>query len=446
LRTLLALGTNAGLSDSQLLERFLARRDEAGEAAFATLVQRHGPMVLGICRRVLRDRHGAEDAFQATFLVLVHKARSIAQRERLASWLYGVALRCARKARSRIQRQRSREGPLVSSLDIAKPEAPPPDDELMAILDEELARLPERLRAAVVLCELEGLTRSAAALRLGIPEGTLSSRLASARRLLRERLTRRGVALSVPALAVALGRDAAAAGVPVGLVESTVPSAMRIAAGMRTSAAAPVSVATLTQGVLQAMLIKTIQGITLGIVALIAVVGVVWARAAAMADPPAAAAPSPPPQGDVEKELMRLQRQWAAAVVNQDRGALDQILAEDFVVTGPTGHVSSRQELLDMVAGGVSQVESLDVTDMFVHVYPNAAVILGRSIYKSRPGRSGLEGSTLWTNTYIRREGRWLCIAAHEAGWFPAPGAADRVPQFHLAPVDPRLPSAGLDP
>jgi hypothetical protein len=95
LRTLFALGANAGLGDSQLLERFIARRDEAGEAAFAALVQGHVPMVMGVCRRVLIDRHAAKDAFQATFLVLVHKARSVTRRERLASWLYGIALRCA---------------------------------------------------------------------------------------------------------------------------------------------------------------------------------------------------------------------------------------------------------------------------------------------------------------------------------------------------------------
>ncbi len=271
LRTLFSLGTVACLSDAQLLEQYIARRDELGEAAFATLVQRHGPMVLGACRRVLGDRHTAEDAFQATFLVLAHKARSIARRERLASWLYGVALRCAQKARSRALRQRVREVPLMPSVEIAKPDDPAPDDDLIAILDEELARLPDRLRSAVVLCELEGLTRSTAALRLGIPEGTLSSRLASARRLLRERLTRRDAALSVPALIGALARDVRAAAVPAGLIESTVRAATQIAAGAQTSAAATASVAAITKGVLKAMLIANLKGVGLGMIVLVAV-------------------------------------------------------------------------------------------------------------------------------------------------------------------------------
>jgi hypothetical protein len=145
-----------------------------------------------------------------------------------------------------------------------------------------------------------------------------------------------------------------------------------------------------------------------------------------------AAAASPPPESDVAKELIRLQRQWAAAVVNQDGGALDAILADDFVVTGPTGHVSSRQELLDMVSGGVSQVESLEVDDMIVHVYPSAAVILGRSTYKTRPGRADLAGSYRWTNTYVRMEGRLRCIAAHEGSRVAPVVAPEGAPTFDL--------------
>jgi RNA polymerase sigma-70 factor (ECF subfamily) len=261
LRTLFSLGTVAGLSDAQLLERFIARHDEAGEVAFTTLVQRHAPMVMGVCRRVTRDRHTAEDACQATFLVLAHKARSIAPRERLASWLYGVAIRCAQKARSRLLRQRVREGPVMPPDLTAKSDDPTPDDELLAILDEELAQLPDRLRFAVVLCELEGLTRAAAALRLGIPEGTLSSRLASARQRLHARLVRRGVTLSVAALTVALSRDVKAVAVPVRLIECIVQAAALIAAGANPSSAATASVVALTQGVLKSMLISKFKTI-----------------------------------------------------------------------------------------------------------------------------------------------------------------------------------------
>ena len=198
LNTLFHCGAAGQLSDAELLERFVAGRDEAAEAAFAALVERHGVMVLGVCRRVLGNRDEAEDAFQATFLVLARKAAAIARREQLASWLHGVARRAALDARARATRRKAREKRLGAMLPVE-----PPDQtmasELRTILDEELARLPERHRAAIVLCELEGLSRREAALRLAISEGTLSSRLARAKSHLRERLTRRGFALSAAA-------------------------------------------------------------------------------------------------------------------------------------------------------------------------------------------------------------------------------------------------------
>ena len=206
-------GAASHLSDEELLGRFVARRDEAAEAAFAALVERYGPMVLGVCRRVLGDRHEAEDAFQATFLVLARKAGSIARRAQLANWLFGVACRTALDARARALRRKAREQrvhAMTRSQTRPAEDGEPVLDELRAILDEELARLPERYRGAVVLCELDGLSRRAAARRLGIPEGTLSSRLARAKELLRRRLGRRGLALSAIALDRALMREAAA--------------------------------------------------------------------------------------------------------------------------------------------------------------------------------------------------------------------------------------------
>ena len=162
LNTLFHCGAAGQLSDAELLERFVAGRDEAAEAAFAALVERHGVMVLGVCRRVLGNRDEAEDAFQATFLVLARKAAAIARREQLASWLHGVARRAALDARARATRQKAREKRLGAMLPVE-----PPDQtmasELRTILDEELARLPERHRAAIVLCELEGLSRREAA-------------------------------------------------------------------------------------------------------------------------------------------------------------------------------------------------------------------------------------------------------------------------------------------
>src|SRR5262245_50811545 len=218
---LFRFGVVGELSDGQLLDQFVTRRGEAAEDAFAVLVQRHGPMVLGTCRRILNNAHEAEDAFQATFLVLARKAATIARRETLAAWLYGVALRTARDARSRLLRRKAREE-RVSGRESIDAHDGQLDDELRTILDEELARLPERLRIAVLLCELEGLSRQEAAARLKIPEGTLSSRLARAKGVLRDRLARRGLAVSTVVLTAALAEEARAAVVPFALTELTV--------------------------------------------------------------------------------------------------------------------------------------------------------------------------------------------------------------------------------
>src|SRR5438270_7360080 len=148
LRTLYRCGVLGSLSDEQLLDRFVARRDEASEEAFAELVQRHGPMVLGVCRRILGDRHDAEDAFQATFLVLARKAASVVRREKVASWLYGVAVRTAREARVRAARRRAREERVSTPIHVDPPDGELPD-ELRDILDEELARLSARHRGPV---------------------------------------------------------------------------------------------------------------------------------------------------------------------------------------------------------------------------------------------------------------------------------------------------------
>jgi RNA polymerase sigma factor (sigma-70 family) len=179
-------------SDEQLLARFVRGREEP---AFGALVRRHGPMVFGVCRRLLGHWQDAEDACQATFLVLARHAGSIRKPGSLASWLYGVAVRVANKARSAALRRRQEEQQAPGRIaDSALPDAA--WRELRAILDEELIRLPERYRAPLVLCYLEGTTNEAAARQLGCTKGTVSSRLARARDLLRRRLTRRGLALS----------------------------------------------------------------------------------------------------------------------------------------------------------------------------------------------------------------------------------------------------------
>jgi RNA polymerase sigma factor (sigma-70 family) len=253
--------------DGELLTRFIERRDEA---AFAALLRRHGPMVLGVCRRILGDAHDADDAFQAAFLVLVRRAASVRPREAVGGWLHGVACRTALEARRRRDRRRAREKPM--------PDAPQvesrPDEfwwEMRPLLDRELSRLPSKYRLPVVLCDLEGRGRKEVARQLAIPEGTLSSRLATARKRLAARLARLGFALSGASLAALLAESAAPACVPVPLSLATVKAAMLVAAGQAAAAVVPVSVAALTEGVLKTMFLaklKTMTVVLFGAVAL----------------------------------------------------------------------------------------------------------------------------------------------------------------------------------
>ncbi len=223
-------GTVAGLTDGQLLDRYLARRDES---AFAALVMRHGPMVLGVCRSVLRGSPEVEDAFQATFLVLVRKAGSIRGRDAVGGWLHRVAHRIAVEA-GRARSRRDRRECVVSDLpDVITSGESADHDDWRIPLHEELARLPERFRLPVVLCYLEGRTHAQAAAELRWSEATLRRRLAAARGLLCGRLTRRGVAVPAAALFTALASDATAA-VPPGWVGA----ATRAAAGTVVSSAA----------------------------------------------------------------------------------------------------------------------------------------------------------------------------------------------------------------
>ncbi len=263
------------VTDGQLLERFLHARDEA---AFEELVRRHGPMVLGVCRRVLQNADDAEDAFQATFLVLARKASSILMRETVGSWLYGVAFRTSQKARSLAARRR------VKECQMSRPEALEEDvwREIRPLLDRELNRLPEKYRAPVVLCDIEGQTRKQAARRLGCPEGTLSARLSRARVLLAKQLARHGLALSGGAVAVALSHNAATAGLPAPLVSSTVQAATLVVAGNAAAGAISAPVVALTEGVLQAMFrtkLKIAVGTALAIGMLAVGVGVYQSHA-----------------------------------------------------------------------------------------------------------------------------------------------------------------------
>ena len=232
LGTLFNEGAVGMLSDGQLLDRFVERRDAS---AFEAIVERYGPLVWGVCRRVLRDHHDAEDAFQATFLVLARKAASVMPREKLGNWLYGVAFQTAMKAKATRAKRRVRERP---AREMTEPEAVPDElaDEWLSRLDREVARLPEKYRMPIILCELEGKTHRQAAEQLGWPVGTVSGRLSRARALLASRLSRRGTPLTVGALGVLLAHDVARAGVPPELVRSTAQAASLSTAGKAVTA------------------------------------------------------------------------------------------------------------------------------------------------------------------------------------------------------------------
>ncbi|HTU93277.1 MAG TPA: RNA polymerase sigma factor, partial [Gemmataceae bacterium] len=289
LRYTLAPPEESARSDGQLLAAFIANRDES---AFAALVRRHGRMVLGVCRRVLGHVQDAEDAFQATFLVLARKAPSLRNGEAVGNWLYGVAYRTALEAKTQNARRRSREQPLdnVPSPEVAAEE---PRDWL-PLLERALNSLPERYRTPLILCHLEGRSRQEAARQLGLPEGTLSSRLATARKLLAKRLARHRLALSMGVALAALTDETASAAVPASLLVSTIQDALRIAAGQ--TVATPAAV--LMKEVLQMMLLTKLKFAAV----LLATVGVMGVLAAsffapmrAADDKPAEPKPAPPP-------------------------------------------------------------------------------------------------------------------------------------------------------
>ena len=239
--------------DGELLTRYRTRRDQD---AFGSLVRRHGPMVLGVCRRVLRDAHAADDAFQATFLVLAKRADAVRPPDRLAPWLYGVAYRTALKARGRAFRRTRVEREYATEVSNRPPAASEEAADLLPVIDEQLNALPEKYRTPLVLCALQGLNKAEAAACLGLPEGTVSSRLARAREMLRDRLARRGVVVPLAALCTA---DALQAAVPAALAAS----AAGVASG---SALVPATVLTLSHEVLRSMTLLKLK--TLCVVAL----------------------------------------------------------------------------------------------------------------------------------------------------------------------------------
>jgi RNA polymerase sigma factor (sigma-70 family) len=379
-----------GLGDRELLERFVTEKDES---AFAALVQRHGAMVLSVSHRVLSRRHDAEDAFQATFLVLARRAASV--RGSVGGWLHAVAYRVARRLRANLVRRPAQE---LGRIDVPQPDTTTDVTwrEVRLVLDEELNRLPEKYRAPLILCYLEGLTQDEAAHQLGWPRGVLRGRLDRGRERLRARLVRRGVGLSTALLGAALAGMNASAGVPAVLAVAIVKAAQLVAAG-RTAAPGAISAAAaaLTEEVTQTMITTKLCTAALALATLLVVApvaGVLGYRALA-GGRDAAEANVPPPGVAAETE----QAKPAAA---GDRPKVIAALKD-------IGEVVEPEDLLAVSAGQARLLvfkeppKRLAVSDDKVASYalisPTQFAILG-----THPG---------WTTWYV---------------WFEEPAKADR--------------------
>jgi RNA polymerase sigma factor (sigma-70 family) len=315
-RTVLA---PAGASDGRLLERFVAVRDEA---AFEALLRRHGPMVFGVCRRILGNSHDADDAFQATFLVLVRRGNAVKPRDMVGAWLHGVAYRTALEARTKRARRQARETQVTEMAAVCV-DAEAVWQEMKLLLDREVQRLPDKYRAAVVLCDLEGRPRKEVARQLNVPEGTLSSRLATARRMLGRRLTRSGAAIPAGCLAAVVSAKAAAPP-PSALFVATAKAAV-LSATDPTAAAAVIShdVTALTKGVMRTMFLSKLKPallplLTVGLLASGAAGLAPWSTAAAPADSPGAESKAAPPA---------LQSAWADLDSAEEAKAARAVLA-----------------------------------------------------------------------------------------------------------------------
>jgi RNA polymerase sigma factor (sigma-70 family) len=403
-------------SDGALLARFLLQRDEA---AFERLVERHGPMVLGVCQRVAGERHAAEDAFQATFLVLARRAGSIRNQASVGSWLYGIAQRIARRARvqAALRRERERRAAAMRT-DEALDE--PTWQELRRVLDEEMGRLSETYRAAVVLCYLEGKSHARAAQELGWPRRTLTNRLARALELLRGRLVRRGITLSAGALLAALTEKAAAATVPALLVLPLVRAAAEVAAGQAPEAGSlSTQVITLAE---EAM--KTTIWIKGKLVLLLLALGLAVGAGVAGYDAWVGQAPPEQPapvlQGDSAKK--------AAPGPAKDLHG-DPLPAGAVARLGQDRWLHQNAEFAAFLPDGKTVVTVSDDMTVRFWEFPAGKEIVHRRITLTEPGQSLVPFAV----AALSRDGKTLATS------FPTFGA-EREIQFHDVPTGKRLP------
>jgi RNA polymerase sigma factor (sigma-70 family) len=322
-------GTVAGMTEAQLVERFADRRDEA---AFEALVAHHGPMVLSVCRGALRDPNDADDAFQATFLVLARKASTIRGGEALGAWLHRVARRVSARAGADTTRRRSRE-----QFTLVEPAADGEDfdrTEVRRIVHEEVDRLPRQYREAVVLCDLEGRTHEEAARQLNWPVGTVKGRLFRARCRLRDRLARRGLAGSA-VIAAGLTVNAQATLVTDALRETTVRAAIGFAAGRAAASARWAPAARLAEGVLTTMLRNQLKSMGAGVIAVLTLTFGLGTLAQGRQGPSDAGKPAVAQRpGAAHNDRDLLQGRWTLVSVHQDGMAKDERARGQMVVTG----------------------------------------------------------------------------------------------------------------
>ena len=338
------------LADAELLAAFL---DDRADAAFDSLVRRHGPMVFAVCRRVLRHQQDAEDAFQATFLVLARRAADVWPRDAVGSWLHGVAYRVSLKARAVRARHHVREQPL-NGTDVAAAASPSLD--LAEVLDRVIGKLPEVYRAAVVACDLEGLSRREAAERLGWKEGTLSGRLARARQLLAVRLRRMGLTLPLAGVAAILGTSELAGGMSANLIELTVRAALLSGGNLATEVSAPV--AALTEGVVRGMFLTKLKTAMAAALAVGALGFGMWSATGAGDGPggnPAnkgASEPGParPPDAKAPPAGPRIQE--ARVEVLRLRAEIEVLASQDKVDAKLLEQLRARLDALDKLLGG----------------------------------------------------------------------------------------------
>ena len=420
-------------TDAQLLERFARRREEP---AFAALMVRHGPMVLGVCRRLLHDPQEAEDAFQAAFLVLARKAGGVRRQALLGGWLHGVAYRVAARLRGRMARRRGQER---AGMDL---DALPADDvassDVQAVVHEEVRRLPDSYRSAVILCCLEGKTNEEAAALLRRPVGTVKSRLTRARELLRVRLTRRGMALGGGGLTAALAAHPATAS--AALMDATIRASARFAAGDAVSGLVSARAVALTQGVLQTMLFTKMK-IAAALVLAAAILGGgagltyrVWAAEPGAA-PKVVAAENPAPPADKPKDEAAGQgREKADYAWGKAVGGLQAGLE--------IGPAEKRSYAVGDTATFVLKVRNVsdgpldfrvEAGDMHMHESPSVLDADGQRAPLSGPIFSGVGGRAVSKRTLAA--GEEIEFATAKLTWGPV--AEPRVTEQTIAHVKP---------